>query len=188
MKSTKDIKEQYIEKSMLEYAARGLDFCQFCGKKYNVGERIPRILVHCGHTFCTDCLNKIHKRNRIRCPLCTKLIKNIETAEKLPLNMNILYEVIQKDNILAEVEFDFENENEMADKLCERHEDRIKHFYCSNHQTIFCRECIRDDHTDSECFVVDLYEIQKMRDLQKQNMYKNSEQLDKLAKSEAKAS
>mmetsp|Transcript_11687 Transcript_11687/g.13226 ORF Transcript_11687/g.13226 Transcript_11687/m.13226 type:complete len:103 (+) Transcript_11687:265-573(+) len=101
--------------------------------------------------------------------------------------MNILYEVIQKDNILSDVEFDFEDEDEMADKLCDRHDDRIKHFYCSNHQTIFCRECIRDDHTDTECFVVDLYEIQKMRDLQKQNMKKNHEQINKLIKAEAKA-
>ena len=100
--------------------------------------------------------------------------------------MNILYEVIQKDNILSDVEFDFEDEEEMADKLCDRHDDRIKHFYCSNHQTIFCRECIRDDHTDTECFVVDLYEIQKMRDLQKQNMQKNSEQIEKVAKSDDK--
>jgi hypothetical protein len=100
--------------------------------------------------------------------------------------MNILYEVIQKDNILSDVEFDFEDEEEMADKLCDRHDDRIKHFYCSNHQTIFCRECIRDDHTDTECFVVDLYEIQKMRDLQKQNMKKNSEQIEKVSKGEEK--
>ena len=94
--------------------------------------------------------------------------------------MNILYEVIQKDPSLADVEFDFEDEDEMADKLCEKHSDRINHFYCSNHQTVFCRECIRVDHTDAECFVVDLYEIQKMRDLQKQNMKKNQEQIEKL--------
>eukprot|EP00345_Euplotes_harpa_P014652 CAMPEP_0168337990 /NCGR_PEP_ID=MMETSP0213-20121227/12540_1 /TAXON_ID=151035 /ORGANISM="Euplotes harpa, Strain FSP1.4" /LENGTH=178 /DNA_ID=CAMNT_0008343627 /DNA_START=18 /DNA_END=554 /DNA_ORIENTATION=- len=169
-----------IKKSLLEYSTRGLDFCQFCGKKYNVGERIPRIMVHCGHTFCTDCLSKLHKKNRVRCPLCTKLIKNVESVEKLPLNMNILYEVIEKDKILSEIEFDFNDEDEMTDKLCEKHDDRIKHFYCSNHLTIFCRECIRDDHTDPECFVVDLYEIQKMRDLQKQNVEKNSEQIEKM--------
>ena len=101
--------------------------------------------------------------------------------------MNILYEVIQKDDILTEVEFDFEDEEEMVDKLCDAHDDRIKHFYCSNHQTIFCRECIRDDHTDTECFVVDLYEIQKMRDLQKQNMMKNHEQTTKMNKVKSKS-
>ena len=39
------------------------------------------------------------------------------------------------------------------------------HFYCSNHLTVFCRECIKEDHTDEKCFVVDLYEIEKMRKL-----------------------
>ena len=27
----------------LDYEARGLDICAYCAKKYNVGERIPRI-------------------------------------------------------------------------------------------------------------------------------------------------
>ena len=116
-----------------DYEERGLDFCQFCGFKYNVGERIPWILINCGHTFCTDCLAKLHKNNRVRCPLCHKLIKNLESVERLPLNMNILYEIIEKDEILSKVEFDFDNDEEMNEKLCSEHEDRVKHFYCSNH-------------------------------------------------------
>ena len=161
-----------------DYECRGLHFCQFCGRKYNVGERIPRILVNSGHTFCTDCLTKLHKPKeaRIRCPLSHKLIKNLESVERLPLNMNILYEIIQKDEILSKVEFDFEDEEEMNSKLCPKF-GRVMHFYCSNHRTIFCRECIAEDHTDPECFVVDLYEIQKMKDLQKQNMKSNNDQI-----------
>ena len=44
----------------LDYESRGMDICQFCGMKYNVGERIPRILVHCGHTLCTNCISELH--------------------------------------------------------------------------------------------------------------------------------
>ena len=44
------------------------------------------------------------------------------------------------------------------------------HFYCSNHLSIFCRECIKDFHTQEKCFVVDLYEIEKMRKLQSANI------------------
>jgi hypothetical protein len=40
-----------------DYESRKMNSCLFCGEKYNVGERIPRILVHCGHTFCTECLS-----------------------------------------------------------------------------------------------------------------------------------
>jgi hypothetical protein len=71
------------------------------------------------------------------------LIKNLETVEKLPLNINILYEVVEKDPILKDVTFDLEgeeDEEDMEEKLCEMHPDRVKHFYCSNHQTVFCRE------------------------------------------------
>lgn len=53
------------------------------------------------------------------------------------------------------------------------------HFYCSNHRTIFCRECIQVDHTNERCFVVDLYEIEKMRKLQSQNISLNKGQLAK---------
>lgn len=165
----------------LDYESRGLDICQFCGLKYNVGERIPRILVHCGHTLCTSCIQQLHHKNRVRCPICRKLVKQLESAERLPLNINILYEVVEKDPILSKTNFDFDDEDEdtLAEKLCENHTERVKHFYCSNHLTVFCRECIKQFHSDDECFVVDLYEIQRMRQLQKQNIQKNQEQARK---------
>lgn len=113
----------------------------------------------------------------MRCPICRKLIKQLESAERLPLNINILYEVVEKDPILSKTNFDFDDEDEdtLAEKLCDNHSDRVKHFYCSNHLTVFCRECIKQFHSDDECFVVDLYEIQRMRQLQKQNIQKNQE-------------
>jgi len=30
--------------------------CMLCREAYNFTNRIPRILIHCGHTFCTACL------------------------------------------------------------------------------------------------------------------------------------
>ena len=159
-----------------DYASRMLDFCQFCGLKYNVGEKIPRILVHCGHTFCTECLTHLHHDYRIRCPLCRKLVKNLESVERLPLNINVLYEVVERDMLLGPLQFD---EDSLQEHTCDRHNGRIKHFYCSNHKTIFCRECIKEDHTDEACFVVDLYEIEKMRKLQRSNYRYNKTQLNK---------
>ena len=75
-----------------------------------MGERIPRILVHCGHTLCTSCIQTLHHNNRVRCPICRKLVKQLESAERLPLNINILYEVVEKDPILSKTNFDFEEE------------------------------------------------------------------------------
>ena len=85
-----------------DYKSRKLDYCHFCGNPYNVGARIPRILVHCGHTFCTECLSSCLFHNfRVRCPICKKLVKNLETPERLPLNINILYEIVESDPLLS---------------------------------------------------------------------------------------
>lgn len=123
----------------------------------------------------------MHHQDRVRCPICRKLIKQLDSAERLPLNINILYEVVEKDKQLADCNFDFDDEDEssMVDKFCLEHPERVKHFYCSNHKTIFCRECIKLYHSDDECFVVDLYEIQRMRQLQSQNITKNIDQARK---------
>ena len=59
---------------------------------------MPRILIHCGHTFCTDCLSKFHKDYRIRCPLCLKLIRNIEMIERIPINHTIFKSLCDKIN------------------------------------------------------------------------------------------
>ena len=104
-KAQPDIQDSLVQSIPpgLDYESRMLDICQLCLLKYNVGERIPRIMVHCGHTFCSSCLTKLFKNTRIRCPLCRKLIRGIDSIERLPLNINILYEIVEKDPILAKV-------------------------------------------------------------------------------------
>jgi len=175
-----------------DYESRGLNACHFCGLKFNVGERIPRIIVGCGHTFCTSCLGYFLRNNRIRCPMCRKLLKGVESVDKLPLNFNILYEVVTQDPLLSRVNFekclnadpdmyhdDETYERDFAPYMCQKHEHRIKHFYCSEHPSIFCRECIKDLHNLEACFVVDLYEIEKMRKLQQNNNELNRKQLQR---------
>lgn len=98
--------EPPIRKIAGDYNSRCLDNCHFCGLKYNVGERIPRIIVGCGHTFCTSCLSYFLRNNRIRCPLCRKLLKNVDSVDKLPLNFNILYECVIKDPLLSRISFE----------------------------------------------------------------------------------
>ena len=38
--------------------------------------------------------------------MCRKLLKNVESVDKLPLNFNILYELVSKDPLLSKVNFD----------------------------------------------------------------------------------
>ncbi len=54
----------------------------------------------------------------MRCPICRKLVKNLETPEKLPLNINILYEVVERDPLLSTIDFDSEDGAMTEDKLC----------------------------------------------------------------------
>ena len=122
--------------------------------------------------------------------MCRKLLKGVESVDKLPLNFNILYEVVTRDPLLSSVNFekclqadieleDEEYARELQPYFCHDHNQRIKHFYCSEHPSIFCRECIKDLHNLDSCFVVDLYEIEKMRTLQEMNNKQNAKQLEK---------
>lgn len=38
--------------------------------------------------------------------MCRKLLKNIESVDKLPLNFNILYEIVTNDPLLSSVNFE----------------------------------------------------------------------------------
>lgn len=58
--------------------------------------KAPRIMVHCGHTICTACLYLFFKDQRIRCPLCLKVIKRLRVVEVLPLNHTIFKNLIKK--------------------------------------------------------------------------------------------
>ena len=73
-----------------------LKSCVLCKEDYDFSEKIPRILVHCGHTICTQCLRNFHKNRRIRCPLCLKLIKNIDTLDRLPVNHTIFSKMMEE--------------------------------------------------------------------------------------------
>ena len=45
--------------------------CTICNSDYNIKEKLPRLLPCCGHTFCSQCLEKIikKKKKKFLCPL-----------------------------------------------------------------------------------------------------------------------
>lgn len=172
----KETKHKHERKKLVhDYGSRGLDICGVCKKRYNLGDRIPRILIHCGHTFCTSCLIKYHHVDHIRCPCCKKLINNIDSPSKietLPLNLNIFGELVKTDPVVM-MYIDPENANSLT-SACSNHPEKQKHFYCSYHEVNFCRECIKTFHKQNECCVVDLYDIDKLFQLNEQNIRKNN--------------
>ena len=155
----------------IDYSKRNLDICGVCKLKYNVGDRIPRILVNCGHTYCTSCFSRYYRKNRIRCPYCKKIVKSLESIEQLTLNINLFSEVVRLDPTLL-ILMDPES-NSCYSTTCSIHSEKQKHFYCSYHETNFCRECIKAFHRDDQCCVVDLYDISKLFQLNDQNDTKN---------------
>ena len=40
--------------------------CGICKELYNENERIPRILITCGHTYCDNCLKNIVKSSEVK--------------------------------------------------------------------------------------------------------------------------
>ena len=156
----------------LDYTSRRLNICGVCKLSYNVGDRIPRILVNCGHTYCTNCLTKYYRKNRIRCPFCKKLVKNLESVEQLPLNINIFSEVVDNDEKLL-IMLDSDSKHSYVSS-CNYHYEKQKHFFCSYHRVNFCRECIKLYHRDDKCCVVDIFDINKLYQLQENNKFKNS--------------
>ena len=150
-----------LKKPYFDYARRSLDICAVCKNKYNVGDRIPRILVNCGHTFCTSCLLKYHHgKDHIRCPSCKKLVKHLDNVETLPLNLSIFGEIVKNDPVIM-MFIDPSSEASFASS-CPNHPEKQRHYYCSFHENNFCRECMKAFHKGDKCCVVDLCDIQKL--------------------------
>ena len=166
-----NLKSTETLKLMFDYSGRKLDLCGICHQKYNVGDKIPRILVNCGHTFCTSCLMKYYHNNHIRCPYCRKLVKNLDNVETLPLNLSIFGEIVKNDPVIMLL-IDPSSDISFSSS-CNQHPEKQKHYYCSFHENNFCRECIKSFHRNEKCCVVDLYDIHKLYQLNEQNIMKN---------------
>ena len=67
--------------------------CAICMEKYNSNNKTPRILT-CGHTFCTQCLEKIARRDNrnsgINCPLDKTLGHPNKKINEIPINRLII--------------------------------------------------------------------------------------------------
>jgi hypothetical protein len=52
---------------------------------------IPCLLVPCGHTFCSECCDKLFKENEeVSCPLCRQISEGFTEQQKIPKIPKIL--------------------------------------------------------------------------------------------------
>ena len=155
----------------LTYASRQLDICGVCHSKYNIGSNQPRILIHCGHTFCQSCLKKYIHSDHILCPSCGKLINNVTKVTQLPLNFPVLGEIIKNDPILMLL-LEGQSDTSMYAQ-CPIHPEKQKHYYCIYHESNYCSECVYPLHRQSKCKVVDLYDIDQIYQQNEADVMKN---------------
>ena len=142
--------------------------CTICQKNYDLHLKAPRILIHCGHTLCTECLYLFFKDQRIRCPICERVVKRLRIVEILPLN-SIIHKLlidkldIKKDPFNLKLRLPSDtvaklNDIDEADiPLCEEHDERYKHFFCNKDMELFCRACFDEDDFKCNHHIVDLY-------------------------------
>ena len=67
--------------------------CPICKNDYDSSVHTPRILINCGHTICSSCLNtKIteNKSKQFTCPEDNVVYENIESIEKFPINKSLI--------------------------------------------------------------------------------------------------
>ena len=65
--------------------------CPLCKQLYNEDIRIPRILLNCGHTICTNCIsNNINTSSILKCPEDSTEYPNITFVSCFPVNKALM--------------------------------------------------------------------------------------------------
>ncbi|CAL2036218.1 unnamed protein product [Caenorhabditis brenneri] len=85
--------------------------CKICLQKFSdrVNERIPRVLVDCGHTLCSECIERISMDEWcMKCPFCKVQSPKVEQ----PKNWSIIGMIqdLKEANIDRKLELDAEPE------------------------------------------------------------------------------
>lgn len=62
--------------------------CSRCREPFDDVQRVPRVLVQCGHTICEVCLVVSCRNGFVQCPECGKL--QYGTPETFPKNLTLL--------------------------------------------------------------------------------------------------
>nr|XP_033771611.1 E3 ubiquitin-protein ligase TRIM39-like [Geotrypetes seraphini] len=86
------------------------------------------VIIHCGHNFCRSCINRSWEGiTKFSCPQCRKTSKQMNLRPNWQLaNITELAKKMPKSN--------------QAEKLCEKHEEKLK-LFCTEDQKLICVVC-----------------------------------------------
>ncbi|XP_062619407.1 E3 ubiquitin-protein ligase TRIM45-like [Saccostrea cucullata] len=105
--------------------------CNICYVAYDEIKHIPRLLP-CHHTFCSECLSKHCKGQKLKCPYCMK--------EHNVRNRDI--NIFPKDNTRRDLKELLEKFSQSLCGVCRRH-DNVKYF-CGTCRIRMCRGCYKE--------------------------------------------
>ena len=118
--------------------------CQLCGNEFlTLGIRVPLLLL-CGHSYCSCCLEKACENypSALKCGICSIITPlDQQTTETLPQNESIL-------DLLRSKEFAAISSENHVEKCaeCDRKPARV---YCSECGASYCNTCNRQSHEGS---------------------------------------
>ncbi|XP_045581217.1 E3 ubiquitin-protein ligase TRIM21 isoform X2 [Procambarus clarkii] len=138
--------------------------CKVCFMRFDTEVRRPRMLVSCGHSFCSICItNMIKDNSTILCPSC-RTEQALTEAEQLPINFALL-ELVDSDNSSSESVVTDQHLRTSIDPLirapvlnaghCEDH-GQYKLFQCTTCAEYICHVCTVVDHPSSTCTVISI--------------------------------
>ena len=118
--------------------------CQFCGNQFTtLGIRVPLLLL-CGHSYCSSCLERVCENypSALKCGVCSILTPlDQQTPESLPTNEAILELLSSKEYIVMSSEDNVE--------MCAECERQAATMYCGDCVASYCNICGRSAHEGS---------------------------------------
>ncbi len=119
--------------------------CQLCGNQFTtLGIRVPLLLL-CGHSYCSSCLEKSCENypSALKCGICSILtpLDQQQTIEALPQNEAIL-------DLLGSKEYKAMSSDKNID-MCAECERQPASMYCSECSASYCHFCGKRAHEGS---------------------------------------
>jgi hypothetical protein len=113
--------------------------CAICYHGYN-NEKVPIILVTCGHTFCKECLEMIYNQEskEVICPEC-KQSTLIDSIKNLPKNRALFDSIIYNEHIMKEVKLKKEESLNISSKMSHHNLKRPSIDFLLQYQEILTR-------------------------------------------------
>lgn len=142
--------------------------CYNCSEKFDEGSNPPRLLTHCGHSVCSNCLKSIlvdqknKKSYSFECPLC-KVTHSFSNSDVEKLSS------FPKNFFLCDMSNTFKNDNQRLKPIVIRPDDELYLCKVHNKPVTFLHKQ-KKEYICNDCLIefVDLIEVVKLSEMKGQ--------------------